>query len=144
VAGQLAAANPISTGVGLGAITLASPQGQALLEMAAERGAADRRALEQAVDERIFQVTRAVESPQFKAGARSVARRKVSKYQKAVKASMKAVKQSKFDGKKGTIRNAKKTFGTVNRVVSAVKKGKKVSSKGVTGTIACAARRIFK
>jgi hypothetical protein len=144
VAGQLAAANPISTGVGLGAITLASPQGQALLEMAAERGAADRRALEQAVDERIFQVTRAVESPQFKAGARSVARRKVSKYQKAVKASMKAVKQSKFDGKKGTIRNAKKTFGTVNRVVSAVKKGKKVSSKGVTGTIARAARRIFK
>jgi hypothetical protein len=112
--------------------------------MAAERGAADRRALEQAVDERIFQVTRAIESPQFKAGARSVARRKVSKYSKAVKASMKAVKASKFGGKKGKINNAKKVFGTVNRVVSAVNKGKKVSAKGISGTIARAARRILK
>ena len=142
-AGQLAAANPISTGVGLGALTLASPQGQELLQMAAERGAADRRALEQAIDERIFQVTRAVESPEFKSGVKSIARRKVSKYSKAVKASMKAVKASKFNGKKGTISNAKKTFGTVNKVVSAVKKGKKVVNKGVTGVIARAARKIL-
>ena len=40
-------------------------------------------------------------------GAKSVARRKVSKYSRAVKAGMKAVKASKFGGKKGTISNAK-------------------------------------
>ena len=57
---------------------------------------------------------------------------------------MKAVKASKFNGKKGTISNPKKTFSTVSKVVSAVNKGKKVSAKGVTGTIARAARRIFK
>ena len=143
VAGRLAAANPVSTGLGLGLGFTQTPTGQALLEAAAERGAADRRALEQAIDERVFAVTRAVESPEFKSGVRSIARRKVSKYQKAVKAGMKAVKASKFDGKKGTIRNAKKTFATVNKVASAVNKGKKVAAKGVKGTIARAVRKIL-
>ena len=143
-AAALAARNPISTGQGLGLGITQTPEGQALLEAAAERGAADRRALEQAIDERIFQVTRAVESPEFKSGVKSIARRKVSKYQKAVKASMKAVKASKFDGKVGTIKNPKKTFATVNRVVSAVNKGNKVAAKGIRGTIARAARRILK
>jgi hypothetical protein len=140
----LAAANPVSTGLGLGLGFTQTPTGQALLEEAAARGAADRRALEQAIDERVFAVTRAVESPEFRSGVKSVARRKVSKYSKAVKASMKAVKASKFGGKKGKINNAKKVFGTVNRVVSAVNKGKKVSAKGISGTIARAARRILK
>ena len=140
----LAARNPVSTGIGLGLGITQTPEGQALLDAAAERGAADRRALEQAIDERIFRGPRAVESPEFKSGVRSIAKRKVSKYQKAVKASMKAVKSSKFDGKVGTIRNPKKTFATVNKVVSAVNKGKKVTTKGVRGTIARAARRIFK
>jgi hypothetical protein len=143
-AAALAAANPVSTGLGLGLGFTQTPSGQALLEAAAERGAADRRALEQAIDERVFAVTRAVESPEFKSGVRSVARRKVSKYSKAVKASMKAVKASKFGGKKGKINNAKKVFGTVNKVVSAVNKGKKVSAKGIRGTIARAARRVLK
>jgi hypothetical protein len=57
---------------------------------------------------------------------------------------MKAVKASKFGGKKGVISNAKGTFGTVNKVVSAVNKGKKVSTKGIRGTIARAARRVLK
>jgi hypothetical protein len=140
----LAAANPVSTGLGLGLGFTQTPTGQALLEAAAERGAADRRALEQAIDERIFQVTKAAESPEFRTGVKSVARRKVSKYAKAVKASMKAVKSSKFNGKKGTISNPKKTFATVNRVVSAVNKGKKVTTKGIRGTIARAARRVLK
>jgi hypothetical protein len=143
-AAALAAANPVSTGLGLGLGFTQTPTGQALLEAAAERGAADRIALEQAIDERIFQVTKAAESPEFRTGVKSVARRKVSKYAKAVKASMKAVKSSKFNGKKGTISNPKKTFATVNRVVSAVNKGKKVTTKGIRGTIARAARRVLK
>ena len=77
-------------------------------------------------------------------GARSVVKRKVSKYQKAVKAGMAAVKASKFGGKKGTISNAKSTFSTVNKVASAVNKGKKVATKGIRGVAARAMRGILK
>ena len=144
VAGSLAAANPISTGLGLGLGFTQTPQGQALLEAAAERGAADRIALEQAIDERIFRATRVAENPMVQSSVKSTIKRKASKYSRAVKASMKAVKASKFGGKKGRINNPKKVFGTVNRVVSAVNKGKKVTTKGISGTIAKAARRILK
>ena len=136
--------NPVGFGAGLGLAALETPPGEALLEMAAERGAADRRALEQAIDERIFRATRVAQDPFVQQSVKSTVKRKVSKYQKAVKAGMKAVKKSKFDGKRGTIKNPKKTFSTVNKVVSAVNKGKKVAAKGVRGTIAKAARRIFK
>ena len=144
VAGSLAAANPISTGLGLGLGFTQTPQGQALLEAVAERGAADRIALEQAIDERIFRATRVAENPMVQSSVKSTIKRKASKYSRAVKASMKAVKASKFGGKKGRINNPKKVFGTVNRVVSAVNKGKKVTTKGISGTIAKAARRILK
>ena len=63
------------------------------------------------------------------------AKRKVSKYSKAVKAGMSAVRKSKFLGPKGKISNAKTAFTRVNKVASAVNKGKKVASKGVTGVI---------
>ena len=76
-------------------------------------------------------------------GVRSVARRKVSKYSKAVKAGMAAVKASKFGGKPGKITNAKSTFATVNKVASAVNKGKKVATKGIRGVAAKAIRRIL-
>ena len=144
VAGRLAAANPVSTGLGLGLGFTQTPTGQALLEAAEERGAADRRALEQAIDERIFKATRIAQDPFVQQSVKSTIKRKASKYSRAVKAGMKAVKRSKFDGKVGTIKNPKKTFSTVNKVVSAVNKGKKVATKGVRGTIARAARRIFK
>ncbi len=78
-----------------------------------------------------------------KAGARSVAKRKVSKYSRAVKAGMAAVKASKFGGKKGKIANAKSTFATVNKVASAVNRGKKVATKGIRGVAARAIRRIL-
>jgi hypothetical protein len=146
--GALAAANPatagLAIGTGLGGLALATPQGQGLLESAAERGRQDRMALDQYIDDKVRQATTIATSPMVRAGARSTVRRKVSKYQKAVKAGMAAVKASRFNGKKGKISNAKKTFSTVNKVVSAVNKGKKVASKGIRGTIARAARRVFK
>jgi len=77
-------------------------------------------------------------------GARSVVKRKVSKYQKAVKAGMAAVKKSKFGGKKGTIKNAKTTFATVNKVASAVNKGKKVAATGLRGVAAKAIKGILR
>ena len=142
-AATLAAANPVSTGLGLGLAATQTPSGQALLDAAAERGRMDRVRAQQLLDEFIFtQVTQPAqqaadifESPTIRAQVKRSAKKKVSKYAKAVKAGMAAVKKSKFNGKKGKITNAKKTFATVNRVASAVNKGKKVSAKGVTGVI---------
>ena len=71
-------------------------------------------------------------------------KRKISKYQKAVKAGMAAVKRSKFGGKKGKISNAKSTFATVNKVASAVNKGKKVTATGLRGVAARAIKGILK
>ena len=76
--------------------------------------------------------------------AKARAKRKVSKYSKAVKAGISAVKASKFGGKKGKISNAKSTFATVNKVASAVNKGKKVAATGIRGVAAKAIRRILK
>ena len=81
--------------------------------------------------------------PDVQRAAARVARRKVSKYSRAVKAGMAAVKASKFGGKKGKISNAKSTFATVNKVASAVNRGKKVATKGIRGVAARAIRRIL-
>ena len=71
-------------------------------------------------------------------------RRKIaSKFNKAVKAGMSAVRNSKSYGKKGTINNARKAFSAVTKVASKVNRGAKVSAKGVTGTIARAVRKIL-
>ena len=80
------------------------------------------------------------------AGARlgKKARKKpVSKFNKAVKAGMAAVRKSKSYGKPGNINNAKKAFSAVTKVASKVNRGKKVAVKGVTGTIARAVRKIL-
>ena len=139
----LAAANPVSTGLGLGLAATQTPSGQALLEAAGERGRMDRIALEQAIDERIFAATRIAENPTIRGAVKSAARRKVSKYSKAVKAGMAAAKKSKFGGKAGKITNAKSTFATVNKVASAVNNGKKVTTKGVKGVIKRAVSKIL-
>jgi hypothetical protein len=81
--------------------------------------------------------------PDVQQAAVRVAKRKVSKYSRAVKAGMAAVKASKFGGAKGKISNAKSTFSTVNKVASAVNKGKKVATKGIRGVAARAIRRIL-
>jgi len=129
VVASTAAANPIVAGTALGLGALATPSGQALLDAAAARGAADRIAAQQAYDEAIFRATvlparqleTAVASPVFKP----------------------AVKASKFGGKKGKISNAKTTFATVNKIASAVNKGKKTAKTGLRGVAAKAIRRIL-
>tara|TARA_Y100001972_G_scaffold109148_1_gene139795 strand:- start:140 stop:739 length:600 start_codon:yes stop_codon:yes gene_type:complete len=79
-----------------------------------------------------------------KQAAKSVVKRKVSKYSRAVKAGMAAVKKSKFSGKPGKITNAKKAFATVNKVASAVNKGKKVAKTGIRGVAARAIKGILR
>ena len=68
-------------------------------------------------------------------------RKRKSQFNKAVSVGMKAVKSSKFYGKKGTINNAKRAFGAVTKTASKINRGKKVSTKGITGMIARAIRR---
>lgn len=62
-------------------------------------------------------------------------KKKLSKFNKAVSAGMKALKKSKSYGKPGTINNGKKAFKQVTKVASRINKGAKVSAKGVTGVI---------
>ena len=67
-------------------------------------------------------------------------RKKVSKFNKAIKAGMSAVKKSKSFGKPGKISNSKKAFAAVTKTVSSLKKGRKKPTKGIRGTIAKAVR----
>ena len=71
-------------------------------------------------------------------------KKKVSKYNRAVAAGMKAAKASVSYGKKGTLSSPKKAFSAVNKTASKVNQGKKVSTKGAVGKIARAVRRILK
>ena len=128
--GTAAAAFPATTGAALGAGFLATPPGEAVLEMAAERGRSDR--------DRFDAALALATGPQVKAAAK---RKVKSKYNQAVSAAMKAVKASNKGGKKGTISNPKRVFSTVSKAVSKVNKGLKPSVKGITGIAARAARK---
>lgn len=70
--------------------------------------------------------------------------RRKTKFNRAVSAGMAAVRRSKSFGKAGKINNAKRAFSAVTKVSSKINRGKKVSAKGVSGTIARAVRRILK
>ena len=135
----LARRNPVAA-TGLGALALR------------RAGAFDpvQEAIEMEVQQRVEEVQRAGANPIYGTvadvvtrGVPRVAKRKVSKYSKAVKAGMAAVKKSKFGGKPGKIINAKKAFSTVSKVASAVNKGKKVAKTGIRGVAARAIRRIL-
>jgi len=104
-------------------------------------------AIQQRVDaavDRAMAPVQAIQRSDVQTIAKAKAKRKVSKYSKAVKAGISAVKASKFGGKKGKISNAKTTFATVNKVASAVNKGKKVAKTGIRGVAARAIRKILK
>ena len=58
-------------------------------------------------------------------------KRKPSKFNKAIKAGMAAVKKSTSYGKKGTISPAKKAFSVVVKLASAKKKKKKAPKSGI-------------
>ena len=76
--------------------------------------------------------------------ARKAKKRQTSVYNKAVSKAMKAVKASTKAGPKGTITNARKTFGQVSKAVSGAKKGRKLGKTGVTGVVKRAISGIFK
>jgi len=135
----LARRNPVAA-TGLGALALQragafDPVQQAIEDEVNARVAATQEAIMAPIE--------LARQPMIQRAAGRVAKRKVSKYSKAVKAGMAAVKASKFGGKKGKISNAKSAFKTVNLVASAVNKGRKVTTKGIRGTIARAVRKVL-
>tara|TARA_Y100001938_G_scaffold136275_1_gene198931 strand:+ start:557 stop:1183 length:627 start_codon:yes stop_codon:yes gene_type:complete len=157
------ATNPVVAGTALGLGALATPPGQDLLEAARLRGRADRIALQQAIDERLFELTVLpfrqqqaaqqggtmpidiqVSDPGGRQNIRDqslIRPRPQTTHNRNVKTAMKAVKDSKFGGPKGKISNARATFSKVNKTISRLKKGRKVSRKGITGVIARAIKK---
>lgn len=150
------AANPLVAGTALGLGVLATPPGQDLLEAAAARGQSDRVRLQQAIDQYIFEQTvlpfrqqQAVVGPtqstiqvsDFGKGGRESRGGAPNQHNLAVRAGMKALKASKFDGPKGKLRKPKLAFSKVNKTISRIKKRAKVSKKGATGVIARAVKR---
>ena len=152
-------ASPVAVGTGLGLGALATPQGQALLEAAEERGRMDRIRLEQYltdVNQRLGEfradpigelrsdaaerggLVRPIGVPFFPKRKKSI-----SKFNKAVSRGMKVVKASTSYGKKGTINNAKKAFTVVTKTTSKINKGAKVAKSGITRKIGLAVKRIL-
>ena len=136
----LARRNPVAA-TGLGALALQragafDPVQQAIEDEVNARVAATQEAIMAPIE--------LARQPMVQRTAGRVAKRKVSKYGKAIKAGIAAVKKSKFGGKPGKIINAKSTFSTVSKVTAAINKGKKVSAKGIRGTIGRAVRGILK
>ena len=70
-------------------------------------------------------------------------KKRKSKYNRAMSSAMRAVKASSKGGKKGTLSSPKATFSTVSKVVSKVNRGLKVTTKGISGIAARAARKIL-
>ena len=154
------AANPYVAGAALGYGALQTPQGQDLLEAAAEKGRRDRVAFEQyktdvgmrtqeyladpiGYTQRFAAESDFIASPEQRIFEKLTGKRKKSKYNRAVSAAMKAVKASTKGGKKGVISAPKRVFKTVSKAVSKVNKGARVSNKGITGIAARAARKIL-
>ena len=129
---NLAAANPVAAGVGLGSLALQTQPGQDLLEAAAERGKSDRVRFEQALTDLTM-----VTAPKTKKKVKS-------KFNKAVSAGMKAAKASTSYGKKGVINDSKKAFKAVTKEASRIKKGGKLANKGIRRKIGQAIKKVLK
>jgi hypothetical protein len=71
-------------------------------------------------------------------------KKRISKFNQAIKQGMSIIKSSKSYGKPGVINNPKKAFTAVTKTVSKVKKGKATPKKGILKKVAAAARKRFK
>jgi len=73
--------------------------------------------------------------PAIREFARTTKKKPKTAFNRAVSKAMKAVKASKFQGKKGTLSSPKRTFSMVSKTVSKIAKGGKVTAKGASGVI---------
>ena len=108
--------NPYLAGAALGYGALQTQPGQQLLDAAAQSGADTRRSLDMA----LFNI---------QAQAEEKVKKTKSKFNKAVGAGMKAVKDSASYGKKGIINAPKKAFKAVTKLASKINKAKQPGHK---------------
>ena len=99
--------------------------------------------LERALDPATYQRPEQRDLFPFSVVPPAARKKKPTKFNRAVRSGMLAVRNSKSYGKKGTINNARKAFSAVTKVASKVRQGKKVATKGIQGTIARAVRKIL-
>ena len=125
------AANPVTGGIGLGGLALASPPGQQLLSDVSDIGRSDRIALENAIAQ-LTQVT-----------LPKTVKRKKSKFNQMVSSGMKTIRASTSYGKKGTVSNSKKAFAKVTTTASKILKGGKTAKSGITRKLGLAMRRFI-
>jgi len=130
VATRAAVANPAAVGVGLGLGALQTEPGETLLEMAAARGRRDRQRFEQLLTDIEIKTKRS-------------AKKKKTKFNKAVSKAMSVIKASPSIGKKGAISNSKKAFTTATKTVAAVKKTGKIAKSGIKRKIGLAIRKLL-
>ena len=136
IPGAIQTATPYAIGAGLGVAALQTQPGQELLTAAAEHGRQSRILYERAQQE-IMTTPQQLEaafatSPVSPTRAvPHIRKRAASKFNKAVSAGMKTVKQSTSYGKKGTIKPAKRAFALVTKIASAKKKKRKAPKSGI-------------
>jgi len=141
--------NPYVAGTALGLGALASPQGQALLDAAEERGRMDRIRFEQGLTDLgvgardALSAIADLDAPIVGVRSPKFTKRAKSKFNKAVSKGMSVVKASTSYGKKGTINNSKKAFAAVTKTASKINKGAKVAKSGITRKIGLAVKRIL-
>ena len=120
---------PGAIGAGLGYAALQTDPGQQLLAMAEERGRQDRLRLERYVQDAL-------------ALAPMRRKKRMTKFNQAVKKGMAIVKASTSYGKKGIISSPKKAFSAVTKTVSKVRWGKPKPKKGILKKVAAAAAKL--
>jgi len=130
------AATPYAVGVGLGAAALGTPGGQELLAAAEEHGRQSRVLYERykqeilTTPERLEAAfTSAPVSPATVVPA--IRKRATTKFNRAVKAGMAAVKMSTSNGKRGKIVKPRAALAMVSKVISLKKKKKKAPKSGI-------------
>jgi len=129
IASALSPYAPIAAGAALGGYALQTEPGQQLLAAAEERGRQDRLRFE-----RLVQDTLALAPIRRK--------KRMSKFNQAVKKGMAAVKASTSYGKKGIISSPKKAFSAVTKTVSKVRRGKPKPKKGILKKVAGIAAKL--
>jgi len=144
--GAAALAHPFAAGTALGVGALATPPGQDLLAAAEEHGRQSRILYERAQQQLMTAPQRALMAIEAAAPVSIIPvikKRALTKFNQSVRAGMKIVKASPSYGKKGTINVPKKAFAAVNKVISNVNKGKKITAKGVLRKVALRAKKII-
>jgi len=144
--GAAAAAPVLRTPVGAGAVggvvgyelgqyALQTEPGQQLLAAAEERGRQDRLRFDRYIQDTIA----LARDPTVRKARR---KKRMSKFNAAVKRGMSIVKGSTSYGRKGVINNPKKAFAAVAKTVSKANKGQKAPKKGILKKVFTAASKL--